>query len=63
MTKRGILAYGAYVPRLRLRRETIADALAWNNPGLKAQAKGERSICAWARRDRPLSRRTPFVRI
>ena len=47
MTKRGILAYGAYVPRLRLRRETIADALAWNNPGLKAQAKGERSICAW----------------
>jgi len=47
MSDRGILAYGAYVPRLRLRRETIADALAWNNPGLKAQAKGERSICAW----------------
>ena len=47
MTDRGILAYGAYVPRLRLRRETIADALAWINPGLKAQAKGERSTCAW----------------
>ncbi len=47
MTKRGILAYGAYVPRLRLRRETIADALAWFNPGLKAQARGERSTCAW----------------
>ena len=47
MTARGILAYGAYVPRLRLRRETIADAVAWINPGLKAQAKGERSTCAW----------------
>jgi 3-hydroxy-3-methylglutaryl CoA synthase len=47
MTERGILAFGAYVPRLRLRRETIADALAWINPGLKAQARGERSTCAW----------------
>ncbi len=47
MTERGILAFGAYVPRLRLRRETIADAVAWLNPGLKAQAKGERSTCAW----------------
>lgn len=47
MTARGILAYGGYVPRLRLRRETIADAVAWINPGLKAQARGERSTCAW----------------
>ena len=47
MTERGILAFGAYIPRLRLRRETIADALAWINPGLKAQARGERSTCAW----------------
>ncbi len=47
MTKRGILAFGGYVPRLRLRRETIADAVAWINPGLKAQARGERSTCAW----------------
>ncbi|MCZ6717014.1 MAG: hypothetical protein O6946_08120, partial [Gammaproteobacteria bacterium] len=47
MTERGILAFGGYVPRLRLRRETIADALAWINPGLKAQARGERSTCAW----------------
>jgi 3-hydroxy-3-methylglutaryl CoA synthase len=47
MKERGILAFGGYVPRLRLRRETIADALAWINPGLKAQARGERSTCAW----------------
>ncbi len=47
MTERGILAFGGYVPRLRLRRETIADAVAWINPGLKAQARGERSTCAW----------------
>jgi len=47
MTERGILAFGGYIPRLRLRRETIADALAWINPGLKTQARGERSTCAW----------------
>ncbi len=47
MKERGILAFGAYVPRLRLRRETIANAVACLNPGLKAQARGERSLCAW----------------
>jgi 3-hydroxy-3-methylglutaryl CoA synthase len=47
MSDRGILAYGGYIPRLRLRRETIADALSWISPGLKAQARGERSTCAW----------------
>ena len=47
MSERGILAYGAYVPRRRLSRKTIADAIAWVNPALKAQAKGERAICAW----------------
>jgi 3-hydroxy-3-methylglutaryl CoA synthase len=47
MSERGILAYGAYIPRRRLSRKTIADAIAWVNPALKAQAKGERAICAW----------------
>ena len=47
MSERGILAYGAYIPRRRLGRKTIADAIAWVNPALKAQAKGERAICAW----------------
>lgn len=43
----GILAYGAYVPRLRLSRRAIAEANAWLNPALKGQGKGERAICNW----------------
>jgi len=43
----GVLAYGAYLPRLRLSRRSIADANAWLNPALKAQGKGERAICNW----------------
>ena len=43
----GILAFGAYLPRLRLSRKAVADANAWFKPGLKGQAKGERAICNW----------------
>src|SRR5205807_1250493 len=43
----GIVAFGAYIPRLRLARRAIAEANAWFNPALKAQAKGERAICNW----------------
>ncbi|MBV8166053.1 MAG: hydroxymethylglutaryl-CoA synthase family protein, partial [Alphaproteobacteria bacterium] len=43
----GILAYGAYIPRLRLARKAIADANAWLNPALAGQGKGERAICNW----------------
>lgn len=43
----GVLAYGAYLPRLRLSRRSIAEANAWLNPALKAQGKGERAICNW----------------
>jgi len=43
----GILAFGAYIPRLRLSRRAIAEANAWFNPALNAQAKGERAICNW----------------
>jgi 3-hydroxy-3-methylglutaryl CoA synthase len=43
----GILAYGAYIPRRRLARKSIADANAWFNPALKGQAKGERAMCNW----------------
>ena len=32
----GILAFGAYIPRLRLARRAIAEANAWFNPALKA---------------------------
>lgn len=43
----GILAYGAYIPRRRLARKSLADANAWFNPALRGQAKGERSMCNW----------------
>lgn len=43
----GILAFGAYIPRLRLARSAIADANAWFNPSLKVQSKGERAMCNW----------------
>jgi hydroxymethylglutaryl-CoA synthase len=43
----GILAYGAYLPRLRLARKAVAEANVWFNPGLKGLAKGERTMCNW----------------
>jgi 3-hydroxy-3-methylglutaryl CoA synthase len=43
----GILCFGAYLPRARLQRKTIAAANAWFAPGLRALAKGERAICNW----------------
>lgn len=43
----GILAYGAYIPRLRLSRRAIAEANGWLNPALKGLGKGERAICNW----------------
>lgn len=43
----GILAFGAYVPRLRLQRSAVVSAHSWFNPGLKGLGAGERSMCAW----------------
>ncbi|MCY3831079.1 MAG: OB-fold domain-containing protein [Rhodospirillaceae bacterium] len=43
----GLKAYGAYVPRLRLSRKSIAEANAWFNPAIRGLAKGERAICNW----------------
>lgn len=43
----GIVAYGAYVPRLRLQRTVVAQAHQWFAPGLKALAKGERAMANW----------------
>ena len=43
----GLTAYGGYVPRLRLSRRAAVTANAWFNPGLRALAKGERSMCNW----------------
>ena len=47
MSDVGILAYGAYLPRLRLARKSVVDANAWFNPALKSLAKGERTMCNW----------------
>jgi len=43
----GITAYGAYIPRLRLNRQAVYDANKWFAPGLRGQAKGERSMANW----------------
>ena len=42
----GIVAAGAYIPRLRLSRKAIAAANAWANPNLKGRGKGFRAICS-----------------
>ena len=41
----GITAYGGYIPRLRLSRESIVQANAWVNPALMAYGMSERAIC------------------
>lgn len=43
----GILASGAYVPRLRLQRAEIARATAWFNQALAPLGRGERSMANW----------------
>ena len=43
----GILAFGAYVPQLRLLRSSAVKSVAWFNAALAVHAKGERAICAW----------------
>ncbi len=43
----GIVAYGAYIPRLRLSRQAVYDANKWFAPGLRGQVKGERAMANW----------------
>ncbi|MED5385555.1 MAG: 3-oxoacyl-[acyl-carrier-protein] synthase III C-terminal domain-containing protein [Pseudomonadota bacterium] len=43
----GITAFGAYIPRSRLRRKAIAEANAWFDTSLTSLGEGERSICNW----------------
>lgn len=45
--RRGILAVGAYIPRRTLSRQAIAAAHGWMAPGLKAMARGTRSVGSW----------------
>lgn len=44
---RGILGFGAYIPRRRLQRAAIFAAHGWYSPGLKGSAKGEKAIGNW----------------
>src|SRR5580700_8210680 len=43
----GIVACGAYLPRLRLQRPAIFAANAWFAPGLRGAARGERAMANW----------------
>ena len=43
----GIIGFGAYIPRMRLQRSAIVNAMAWLAPNLMAKAKGARSMCYW----------------
>ncbi len=43
----GILSYGAYIPRLRLSRKSIYQAMGWFSPMLIMGAKGERTMANW----------------
>jgi 3-hydroxy-3-methylglutaryl CoA synthase len=43
----GIVAYGAYVPRLRLARKVIVEANGWYAPQFAAKGKGTRSVANW----------------
>ncbi len=47
MNDTGIQSFGAYLPRLRLERAAIVDAIGWA-AGLRAgKPQGARSYCAW----------------
>ncbi len=43
----GITSYGAYIPRLRLNRMAIVQAMGWFAPAIMTVAQGERSMCNW----------------
>ena len=43
----GIVSYGGYVPRLRLKRSSIVAANSWMNQGMAAGGKGHRSMANW----------------
>lgn len=44
MSDVGITAYGGYIPRLRLSRESVVRANAWVDPSLMMNIKSERSM-------------------
>lgn len=47
MSETGIVAFGGYVPQLRLHRSAASKANAWANPSLRGLAKGTRAFASW----------------
>jgi 3-hydroxy-3-methylglutaryl CoA synthase len=43
----GIVAYGAYLPRLRLSRQAVFEANAWYAPQFAGKARGHRAMANW----------------
>ncbi len=43
----GVTSYGAYIPKLRVNRMNIVQAMGWFAPAIMAVAQGERSACNW----------------
>jgi hydroxymethylglutaryl-CoA synthase len=43
----GIVAWGAFIPRLRLERKAAVEANGWANAALAARATGTRAFCNW----------------
>ncbi len=43
----GITSYGGYIPKLRLNRMQIFQAMGWFAPAIMMVAQGERSMCNW----------------
>ncbi len=43
----GITGFGGYVPRTRLSRRAIYDAISWFAPNLKSRAKGHLAMANW----------------
>jgi len=41
----GITSYGAHIPRLRLNRMSVFQAMGWFAPATMMVAQGERSLC------------------
>lgn len=43
----GIVGYGGYLPRLRLKRSAVVEANAWYAPGLAGKGRGTRTLANW----------------
>lgn len=47
MAANGIIGCGAYIPKRRMSRAALYDAIGWAQPSLKSFAKGVRAFAGW----------------